>query len=510
MVYRIRDRVEFDSATAEDTLYVDTVAGNDDYDGTVGSPLATIQEAVYRFIPPYAPVPNWSRSTVNTIQVVYTEGMSVINEPLHIPFHRGEGLLRIQADMYTPYSGLVQSGALVADGAYGDGYYTTHHQLNITTSPLTTGELVDGYFVVPQNAVSGKHEIERAYEYAPIYNNTTNSVDVVLGGPGVYTGFAYANTMVFDIVKPQVEWSYPDNNEGGSFYGQALITCDGGPVEISGFIFSGSDPKRPLLRSNAAPSPEYIIVGGTVLSKNIFNSAGPTSTFAYLFSGSGVWAAGNIVQANNNSLTLCADTNSCIITNMLIRDSDITSITNCANLYSIGISLYGNSGATDYLFVRDGSSGYFYYCDCRNAYIWVRSAATNFSSGLSVVNSPSYGLRFTKYLGWTIEDFSLITSANNGAYLEQGSSATLIGEISGSANSGVVIQNDCFAALAVTGNGNSEYGVEILDGGSAQVTLAQTSISGSLGEVKVGSSPVRNWGDGSIVDTTELCRLKEI
>jgi len=253
MVYRIRDRVEFDAATTETTLYVDIVAGSDGYDGTVGSPLKTIQEAVYRHIPPYAPAPYWSSSVVKRIIVKYTSGMPILQENVIKPPHTGAGLFIIEGEMHVE-SNLVQSGATTTVAGYQG-----RNRVAFTTSPLTPSSL-DGYFAEPvPDVIFGSTELFSYLEHFCIIDNAAGSIDLAAGKIGSVDGFGYGDTSVIRIVRPQINWAQPDLDPTDiGAYTSAFIN-QGGTTLIKGFIYTPTNLFDSFITSDGA---KPIFIGG--------------------------------------------------------------------------------------------------------------------------------------------------------------------------------------------------------------------------------------------------------
>lgn len=493
------DGVRVDAPETASTLYVDPVAGSDSNDGGVSSPLATVQEAVYRFIPAQAPSPYWARGADKLVSVVHTPGMPAIQEYLHIPIHRGEGVLRIVGEEHIQHAGLIQSGSLSADGYYGDGYFTSHHQLTVTTSVMTPGTLGDGYFVRPTSNPND-HTIEFGLEMSPIVNNTADSLDVVLGDPGASTALGYADTMEFDVVTPLITWSPPDDQGGATNSGGNLITIDGGMVEISGFRFEAVGDARTVIHGNMAPPSD-----GTgfenMISRCIFTGSGSDDWFN-IGSGSGICLFGCLRDGPNSSNKfLFIGSQGCSVYNL----RQVNMVSTWRSEQCIGLTMQGVSVADGFGFELEGciTGEPFENIDCRGgSRLQFRECTMRAFRAGSVVGADGTGLTMRNNRLTSLTNLDVINAASRGIQL---SDYTVIGntgplEISGSGDTGLLVTEGSrirtFAGI-IAGIGNSDYGIEVIQNSTIGTDLPPGSITGALGDALCGTTS-HTWGDGPL------------
>lgn len=225
----------FRDAVSDAILYVDPVSGSDALgDGSLSSPFATVQKAVYALIPPYSPAPYWARGEDKEVRILYSVGMSPIDEFVHIPIHLGPAALNIVGEEEILYT-LTQTGA----PAVSDGYKSLY-TVNFTSSPMTTGELNKGAFITPVNKSS--IATHRNMDDLAIFDNDTGSLRVV--SHTIYFGFAgfkgqsYKTNEQFNIVRPQIVWQV-SSNDGYKNPSDAIFNVDGGNVNIEGIRFEG-------------------------------------------------------------------------------------------------------------------------------------------------------------------------------------------------------------------------------------------------------------------------------
>lgn len=182
-------------------LSVDPVAGDDNNIGDADNPLLTIQEAVFRLKPPSRGAPYWTEDRV--IRVIHSAGMAPITEFLDIPPHTGPGILIIEAEEEVMATGLVQSGAIAAIGGF-----EAKKRITLTTAALTNGAHDHDAFVVLTNRETIEpREFQAGWEDLPVVTNGTNTIDVVCAEPGVFTAFHYGDGVSLKLVRPQITWT---------------------------------------------------------------------------------------------------------------------------------------------------------------------------------------------------------------------------------------------------------------------------------------------------------------
>lgn len=526
-----------DPATTETALYVDPVAGNDGYTGLVSAPLATIQEAIYRFIPPYAPAPYWARNEVYTINVVYTPGMPKITESIHIPLHLGEGTLHIAAEEHVEHSGLTQSGSLTTDGSSGDGYFYAQYELTATTSPFDSDTLGDGYFVRKTNV--SEHAIETIYEQVPIITNTTNSLDIVMYAPGTFFGFAYTNASNFDVVRPQIEWGHPDDQAFITFAGAPLITIEGGMNLITGFKFSDT---------NSDNDARYIFhgKGPRVSDDNNLTTAITRCAFEQLtngnaiITGSGLTFAGNFFDMRTGTSKVGAEMSGCAFyNNRILHNVGSPAFLNFAlNSESISvISLsYNGSGlssssgvrfgdckklSVNAIDIRDCGAGLSYY-NTWGTLARLSVVNTQSNSGLAILQSKvlfAVSLRIivsdnnaVRVIDSIVQSFgtALIENAEeNGIFIDRSSVALSSVEINRCGDSAISGEKNSYIDLTnVIGSESVRYGIEA-DLNCTVVATGTNTVTGTLGDALVGTTAHNFGATATTTDASRLCILDE-
>lgn len=536
MVTKIENQRLYAPLGAGTTIYVDTEAGSDLNTGGVSDPLATIQEAVHRFIPPYGPAPYWARDEVRTISVVYTPGMSPITEFLHIPLHRGEGVLRIAAQEEETYTGLVQSGSLSQGGNYDtDGYYNSHYELTCTTSPFVSGSLTDGYFIRP-TLNPNDHSTEFSFEQAAVINNTANTLDIVIYQPGSYLGFGYGNTMGFDVVRPQVVWSPPDD-QGFTFAGGPLITMDGGFNEFSGFRFAplgSSGGARVLFHSRATSSVNSFGIS-TTISRCTFEASSDT---IYVVEGSGVSLAGCYFDITTGGFTVFKNGSGLNIFNSRFNHapsslSSITLMVNCTESQVAGLSYRGNDSSSssnalglyivrttgadialgvDIRNCRSGflaNSGRGNFTNCSIADVGINGfTCTNFELSIDsiTVQQADAGMQLSSCIFVTISN-SLFSACDDGLQISNAYVAVFNSNFESCLASGIDIEDhsQLLVGSDVVGSSNGSFGVEMRRNCVLRISSAST-LSGATADVRLGAVNASVSG-GDQTDTQSLCLM---
>jgi len=454
MTYHISERMTFGAATTETTLYVDIVAGFDGYDGTVSSPLKTIQEAIYRFFPPYSPAQFLDSSDLREIILVYTPGMPSIQEQVVKPLHKGGAVLYIRAQHRVEAS-VVQSGSLALETGH-----QSLRRINFTTAPFVGNTLQDGYFVLPTDPTVGGALVPTvATEISAIVNNGDGYVLAPFSNPEIQDAFGFTNASTLDIVQPQIEWDSPTTNVGNGAVVSPLITNQGGGLIIQGFIFDRSgDPsshdRQTLVLDHGTEATGSNTSMILCRFANLFSIADTSSSL--MISSSYMDMGTNSIQLNQvRDLTIAR----CHLTGpageLQVRYSDLV------NINSSYISRY--AGITNKVQI----------IQCRNCDV----SGIDFRTDVNLIMNGSGG------------------SVQNCTFEGMGSSCITVDD-----KSHIVINS-------VTGSaGNTSHGVEV--GDFASVRILGSTVTGTLGDIRVGSSTGLLYSDLPVTDIGTMSRAE--
>lgn len=437
-------------------LYVDPENGDDTADGlTSGTQLATIQEAINRFMPPSRGPILLASDEYLEIRVTYTPGMNPIAENIVKPAHRGPGQLFINADLELVEDALVESGAPALVSGH-QGLY----RVSFTTSPFVPSALQSGYFVTPDDDIVQAFSDNVAFiagEHGCIQDNAADSVDVMFLSPGLLDAFSYANTAALRVVRPQIAWD-PQDLEVTSFGPMpAQILNQGGPLVIKGFIFDRGSSSNPAQQQTLALDMGKV-VGGTF-------------------------------QQENTTLTLC-----------IFRNLD--NISDASRSVMISSSFIDtNPGSiffddVEYLaFVRNviqcDSELQFKYCRTvlyRSNYVF-RAAGSQ--TKVQVLDCQNFACETSDFR--TDVDLRMVRATfqvSRCSFEGMGNNAIRALDLS----QGFVI--DCIGSA-----GNLSHGLEV--GDLSKVTqLGTNTLSGASGNVLVGATSGVAWGAGRTIDAT--------
>ena len=451
-------------------LYVNHGTGDDTAAGTAGAPLATIQEAVNRFKPMDRGTQLWDLNDDRTIHVQDPGGGSDFGESIVIQSHSGEGALHIKAVVTTLHTGLVESGTPFSAIAG----FEVRQQLSFTTSPMTPSALADAAFVVPQTNLLG-NPFEYGWDYLPIVDNAAGTCDVVALDPGVLTSFSHGAAVVVDIIQPDIIWKNGTTDAFG-YYHTSCIMNHGGPLIVEGFRFQNSRTGYygNVLVVNHGESDDAWGTKTCFRACIVENNTGNYG-FISLAHGTGVQFAGVIYKANNLRLFQGVPGSSII------------------NTRAIGLATSG-SGAIGF---ENTSSLTIYGLDADNSASPIKSVgfygATVVAAFIDVRGGYFYmrGCPYTSIQALSVEGAGAAPAISVGPGTSLGiGSATSNGRLSGT-------------------TGNNQYGLHVHGPNSATeiVTVTGFSLSGALGDVKVGDNPVKAWDSGPETDMTKMARI---
>lgn len=455
---------------AERDVYVDPVNGNDDNDGLVATqiagtnegPVQSIQLAVLMFKLPLGRT--WARGADRTIHVKYTAGMATITEQITVPPHNGEGVLIIDAEENVLFSGLIENGALSAVAGF-----ECRSRLTFTTAPLTPAALARTAFV--RSRSRGENVIDACAEDLPIVANANNSVDVVVGEPGIFTAFNYQNGTVVDIVAPQVPWGLSPEPAGSVLMLQrTLITNIGGsPLLVRGFICKAD-------------------------GISIFNSCFLKNT------GKGVGIFGN-----NTALSRCFSDGAggaqwgaltvgdVLVTALISKNGSLFNVASFADLAVVLNVDFDGAGAT--VAMSSVRAGVFVGV---NTTCTINILDSDISGGFSA-DARGFNIGFFGRSGAQV--YALTISGVGGAI------ALLFGTTQSGDQSGM-----CMATLIdgtrVSGSaGNTSVGCLVGIQSNLLLLAGVPTLTGTAGDLRVGAAAPRAWGAGDQSDATLFARF---
>lgn len=433
--------------------YVDLSTGNDTNTGTSwGAPLATVQEAINRVLPGFAGVVELTTDTY-----IFVRGPGTVTESVVVPAHTGLGCLIIEGDT------TVQTTLTVA-GTFSPIATSFALQDIAFSSPTLTASdpaIVEKSFLRPQ--VTGYADIwETQGDCFPVLDNGTTYVRCPVVEPNLFTGFDYTPGALVDVVTNNVTWIQP---VFASFTEPAsCITNLGGNLIVKNFIFE--------------VNPAAL---GPVVSKVL---SAPTTTPLNI----GYFLRTQITQ--------------CIFKEIQEIGSGVFDIVCC-----IG----GGAGTNGSLSVGNGSS-------------------TSIWNSLSIPQSPGSWPTFLSscdpfslyavYINGSLQvfrgvgDVSEVDVKNRQVFVGENSYLRVYNlDVSDSTGRGLLVnqKSTVYVIDTLSGINNASYGAQIGDcssilnkptGGGATLSL-----TGTLGELKVGNAAVQTWAAGSVTDPVYLARF---
>lgn len=440
------------------TLYVNSESGLDTASGTQSDPLKTIKEGINRFLPPGRPAPEWSSSTVKRIIVQYTPGMAVLKESIIKPPHTGAGLLIIEGEMETQET-LTQLGSAVTVSGY-EG----RNIINFTTSGLTPSAL-EGSFIEPDpDIIFGTTEFYSYLEHFAIVDNDASSVTLAAGKIGSTDGFGFNNNATLNVVKAQVPIGLPDldQNDIGPFV--TFFTNQGGGVLFKGFQWTGSSSAFNSFISDTGAHINFVGGYTTYVDQCHFINAG-------------------YIASSCNSLLI----NSCFMEsnggNNSIRIAGGNNIVHLDRSY---IKLTG--AELDFSQTTFPRIRFCYFNRVSGGSVHVRSTLT---LNTQIINCDFRG-------GVNLQYNTCSQSSIQNCSFEDCSNPCI--EILG--RSGVTLDN------CIGSSNNTNHGIQIGEASYVQETQTNNTVTGSLGDIKVGEQVAINWSGVPSSDTVTFSRIE--
>jgi len=443
------------------TIYVNHTSGNDGYAGTISEPVGTIQEAVNRFKPLDRGVQAWDLNDDRTIIVQDPGGTSTFDEEIVIPPHAGEGALVIKAEYHAEFSGLVESGSPPFSAISG---FEVRQRLSFTTSPLTPSTLGDGYIIIPDANLLGE-PYSFSWDYLPIVDNAAGTCDVVAIDPGIWTAYSHGNGTEVSIVRPIVTWRPPSNS---FFYPNSCIRNMGGSLIVEGFVFENSSSSSTnYIISNTGYAGDILYGGKVHIRGCIVNNNGSGAGFQTLFNGDSISACGIIIKSKGAYTT----------------HSKNLSMVNCRDVIPSGV----------------------FYRNILNS-----TALALYGLDLDATNATSAGLSFE---GCNQVDYLMLDIRGSGLYLYKTNTVQIWAmSCEDSGTSPCIDIAELSSAYLVEDNrvvgssGNTGYGIRLRGiNSSLYMVYTSSTISGSSGDIKVGSNPVISWSNTIETDVSYLC-----
>jgi len=446
------------------TIYVNHTTGGDGYAGTISEPCATIQQAVNRFKPLDRGAQNWALNDDRTILVQDPGGDSIFDEEIVIPPHAGDGALIIRAEYQVEFSGLVESGSPFSTIAG----FEVRQRLSFTTSPMTASTLGDGYFVVPQTNTLG-NPFEFGWEILPIVDNATGTCDVVAYDPGSYTAFTHLAAVAVDIVKPQVIWR-PGLTDASGDYPVPCIRNMGGSLIVEGFRFQNSTAGQSnVVLMNTGPSGDTWFGGRVYIRGCVVENNGSGTGFRGVVHGDSCALSGVLLQGRNGITMSSSD-----LIGVNIRQALSAGFTPANGLYGVA-----------------------------NAYLY------GVDTELSASDSKIFNIHMSSNIMIAID------LRGGGLHFWQGAAQIDAMSCEDSAKTCIVLSTDSTAFIlsasrAVGSSGNTDYGVRMFGYNAVLEGYSPPSLSGSLGDLKVGDNPITSWGVGDYIDMTKSCKAYNV
>ena len=431
--------------------YVDLSTGSDTNAGTSwAAPLATVQEALNRVLPSFAGVVELTTDTY-----IFVRGPGTVSENVVVPAHTGEGCLVIEGDT-TVQTTLTVTGTFNPIGASFSLQDITFSSPTLTASDPT---IVEKSFLRPQVSSYG-NVWETQVDCFPVLDNGTAYVRCPVTYPGLFTGFDYTPGALVDVVTNNVTWA--EVASPGFTKSKCFITNLGGNLIVKNFIFEANP---------AAAAP-----GSIVLNTNQVGA-----------SGSGLFQKTQLTQCIFKDIQLVGN-----------GDFDIVCCIGGGAGTEGSLSVGNSSGAGIWnslsipqspgnwpIFIQYSEAGIFgLYCKGYLQFFGstVSTILTDVRERATWVLENSYAL---------IYELDISDSVVDGLFVDQKSTAFVVDTLSGTNNAAYGAQvGDCSSILNTSG------------GGGATLTL-----TGTLGELKVGNAAVQAWAAGSVTDPVYLARF---
>lgn len=442
------------------TLYVNTESGDDVLNNgeSSGAPLGTIQAAIDRFLPSYLPPQAWDSDVTKRIVVQYTPGMSAIRENINKPAHR-EGLLVIEAEELEVYS-LSQNGAAAAV----DGYESLW-QVNVTGATIPSTLPLDGYFMATADDVVFGNEVFTYLDSFVIVETTSSSLLFPANNIGVSDGFGLGDGNTIRVLTPQIVWQ--DFAKTGGTFGPnpPQIVNMGGPLQIKGFEFNPDSTFSSIYFGHPGPD------NATLNSSTIFTRC--------LFKTDNVGVGGYYLVDGGHDINLSG----CKVETTASRPVNIRNV----DVTSIQRSFYGLNG---------NSAGITSVSRATLNYLYIKEEAASSTNHFTVSNIGSGSIFSSDFRGGP----ELLCNAASSRF-----SIERITFSGCNSNCVELTGPGLYSLSELSGSDNAGYGVIMFD--SAQVTsISSVTVTGSLGDLKVGDAPAADWADVPIVDLATGCR----
>lgn len=454
------------------TLYVNHDTGSNSNDGTSLAPLATIQEAVNRFLPLAAGIQNWDYGDDRTIMVQDPgNANSNFEESIVIPPHAGLGILYIIGEETT----LAGTTTLTSGSVFQaiSGYEVRHNlyfQLPVSPAFDDVPAWDDAGFWVP-GSFTNTDPFARQLEYLPHVElqagpSGGNIASVVALDPNSWTAFEFPNSTSVSLVAPVTTWQPGPADATNGFLAAPCITNQGSPLIVQGFNFTAREDtdqflQGSVLHNTGGPTAYQTsdTVGTVWISRCILDESPVNGTGFYeLFSGFGISVSAIIKAYTAGFIT---------------RNAEVTFV----NTRMDGVDDFKQSTLSLWGIDISGVGGWsFDDCTIENMYVDLRGnlVLTRTDVTINALTVESAGV-------------SPAVRVERKSELRLNSVGSRLAGTTGNTGVGMIVQ---------------EMSQVVWSGSIVSATL-----SGSSGDLQVGGNAARAWTAGDETETTTLARF---
>jgi hypothetical protein len=445
------NKLKFDPTTGTNILYVHSSLGDDTNNGlSPATALKTVQEAVNRFKLSGGEIPYWPVEDHRIIHVLANS----FDENIVIPPHTGQGALIIEGEV-----DLLSTGTFTSFD--GKASYDTLHLMNLSSGTFDNTVNNDSFVRLTN---PGSNIFDNIYESFPVLtvSGIADTADVVAFDPGNYTAFQYSNGVAIEHVTPLVTWAGPTPG-AGSAYDTIIRNIGGSPLIIRDFIFQPTASYYQQILSNDTPGSTDYDFDTVAIERCIIKQSPGLHEFGWLFRGHVVLSSCIIEMT-----TGAKGSGTIMNTHYQMYDNDSVFSKFSGNFGLLGLNVVGATAQTTLIL----------------------------SDGTSVISGADF--RSKSNLAYDQAAFSTIYK-----FSCEGSTSPAI-QIGAAYNYGGRGGNIVRIQEGKGTTGNTSYGVMVYPFNMLQMQHPSLypSLSGTLGDLKIGGLAVRNWEDGSVTDAS--------